>query len=40
MTKRVPVLKELTFYTRFGDLFALACLAVSALVFLVKSRKR
>jgi apolipoprotein N-acyltransferase len=40
MTRRVPVLKELTFYTRFGDIFALACLAASTLVFLVKSRKK
>jgi apolipoprotein N-acyltransferase len=40
MTKRVPVLKELTFYTRFGDIFALACLAAAISAFLVKSRKK
>lgn len=40
MTKRVPVLKELTFYTRFGDVFALACLAAAISAFLVKSRKK
>ncbi len=26
MTRRVPMLQETTFYSRFGDLFALACL--------------
>lgn len=40
MTKSVPVLKEITFYTRFGDVFALACLAAAISVFLVKSRKK
>ncbi len=40
MTKRVPVLKELTFYTRFGDVFALACLAAAISAFLVISRKK
>jgi len=40
MTKRVPVLKELTFYTRFGDIFALACLAAAISAFLVISRKK
>jgi apolipoprotein N-acyltransferase len=40
MTKKVPVLKELTFYTRFGDIFALACLAAAISAFLVKSRKK
>ncbi|RPH48403.1 MAG: apolipoprotein N-acyltransferase [Desulfobacteraceae bacterium] len=40
MTKRVPVLSEMTFYTRFGDLFAFSCIALVILVFLVKSRKK
>lgn len=40
MTKSVPVLKEITFYTRFGDIFALACLAAAISAFLVKSRKK
>ncbi len=40
MTKSVPVLKELTFYTRFGDIFALACVAAAISAFLVKSRKK
>ena len=38
MTKSVPVLKEITFYTRFGDIFALACLAAAILGFLIKNK--
>lgn len=40
MTKKIPLLKEMTFYTRFGDIFAFACLAAAAIAFLVKSRKK
>ncbi|MBT8374739.1 MAG: apolipoprotein N-acyltransferase [Deltaproteobacteria bacterium] len=33
-TQTVPLIKETSFYTRFGDLFAICCLAVMALVIL------
>jgi len=29
MTRTVPILQEMTVYSRFGDVFAAACLAIS-----------
>ncbi|MBU0545585.1 MAG: apolipoprotein N-acyltransferase [Proteobacteria bacterium] len=37
MTRNVPILKEITLYTRFGDLFAFICLAAAALTLLIKT---
>ena len=37
MTRDVPVLGEITFYTRFGDLFAFICLAAAASGLLIKT---
>jgi apolipoprotein N-acyltransferase len=28
MTRTVPLLREMTVYARFGDVFAMACLAI------------
>ena len=33
-TQMVPLIKETSFYTRFGDLFAICCLSVMALIIL------
>ncbi|RPJ17297.1 MAG: apolipoprotein N-acyltransferase [Desulfobacteraceae bacterium] len=38
MTRDIQVLKEITFYTRFGDLFAYICLAAAALTLLIKTK--
>jgi len=37
MTRNVPILREITFYTRFGDLFAFICLAAAASTLLIKT---
>ncbi|MBW2641648.1 MAG: apolipoprotein N-acyltransferase, partial [Deltaproteobacteria bacterium] len=29
ITRPVPVIEEMTFYSRFGDLFAMACLGIT-----------
>ncbi len=39
VTRSLPLIKEKTIYTRFGDLFALACLAVTLFVILLKFGK-
>ncbi|MBA3036068.1 MAG: hypothetical protein FP814_06195 [Desulfobacterium sp.] len=36
ITRKVPILTGITFYTRFGDLFAFACLAIATIIGLVK----
>lgn len=38
MTRSIPILKEITFYTRFGDLFAFICIAAAALTLLIKTK--
>jgi apolipoprotein N-acyltransferase len=41
VTQSVPVMARLTFYTRFGDVFAKICLAIVVMVFLCQeARKR
>ncbi|MGB5158551.1 apolipoprotein N-acyltransferase [Desulfobacterium sp. N47] len=40
ITRKVPILTAKTFYTRFGDLFAFACLTIAALIGLVKFIKK
>jgi len=37
MTRTIPILKEITLYTRFGDFFAFICLAAAALTLLIKT---
>jgi apolipoprotein N-acyltransferase len=39
VTRSVPLIEEKTIYTRFGDVFALACLTVSLFVILIKFGK-
>jgi apolipoprotein N-acyltransferase len=34
MTRNVPILEEKTFYSRFGDLFAMACLVLTLIASL------
>jgi apolipoprotein N-acyltransferase len=38
VTKDIPILREITFYTRFGDIFAYLCLAAAGLIILIKSK--
>jgi apolipoprotein N-acyltransferase len=40
MTRKIPLLNKMTFYTRFGDIFAFFCLSLSAAVFLVIIRRK
>jgi len=39
LTRNLPLISEKTFYTRFGDLFALACLAGSIFVIILELGK-
>jgi len=39
LTRNVPFLKDVTFYTRYGDLFALLCLAVTLFALFIKMLK-
>ncbi|MBW1847200.1 MAG: apolipoprotein N-acyltransferase [Deltaproteobacteria bacterium] len=39
LTKTVPVLKEISFYTRYGDIFALLCSIVCAITLLSQIKK-
>jgi apolipoprotein N-acyltransferase len=39
VSRAVPLIRTKTFYTRFGDLFAMACLAGTIFVILVEIRK-
>jgi apolipoprotein N-acyltransferase len=39
LTRNVPFLKNVTFYTRYGDLFALLCLAVTLFAIFIKMLK-
>lgn len=38
MTRTIPILKEITLYTRFGDFFAFICLAAAAITLLIKTK--
>jgi apolipoprotein N-acyltransferase len=39
VTRTVPLIRHITFYTRFGDLFAIACLVGTIFVILYEIRK-
>ena len=39
-TQNVPILSGLTFYTRFGDVFAKVCLAIAAMALLYQEMRR
>lgn len=39
VTRTLPMISQKTFYTRFGDLFALACMAVSLFVIILELGK-
>ena len=37
ITRSLPVLKTESFYTRYGDVFALICMAISMLLFFLRA---
>jgi apolipoprotein N-acyltransferase len=39
LTREVPMLKEITFYTRYGNLFAVVCLITTLFAILIKTLK-
>jgi apolipoprotein N-acyltransferase len=40
LSGEVPLVSELTFYTRYGDFFAYACVLISALILVSASLKK
>jgi apolipoprotein N-acyltransferase len=39
ITQKVPILKVETLYSRFGDIFAMACLGLSVFIIILRSLK-